>query len=112
MLADLECARSAARADKTDNAGRQHDQRKRHAEKENTEEGEACEYQHRPAFERSAADAVYRLEHDREHRRFQAEEERGDSRHTAEDGIDVTQTHDRDDAGHDKEPARDYGARP
>jgi hypothetical protein len=42
-----------------------------------------------PALERAAADAVHRLEHDREHRRFQAEEERGYGRHTAESGIDV-----------------------
>ena len=58
-------------------------------EKENTDEGEGGERQHRPAFERAAADAVHRLEHDREHRRFQAEEERGYGRHTAASGIDV-----------------------
>src|SRR5205807_2723760 len=56
--------------------------------------------------------AVHRLEHDREHRRFQAEEERHHGRHTAEGGIDVAQTHDGDDAGHDEEPARNNGARP
>ncbi len=112
MFADLECARATARADEANNAGRQYDQRKRHPEKEDANEGGGGEHQHRLAFERAAADAVHRLKHNRKHRRFQAEEERGHGRHTTESGIDVAQGHDGDDAGHDKEPARDNGPRP
>ena len=60
-------------------------------EKEDADEGERGEHQHRPAFERAAADAVHRLQHDRQHRGLQAEKQRRDRRHAAERGIDVAQ---------------------
>ena len=76
------------------------------------DKGEPGEHQHRPALERTAADAVHGLQHDREHRGLEAEEQRRDRRHAAEGGIDVAQGHDRDDAGHHKEPTGHDRPRP
>jgi hypothetical protein len=55
---------------------------------------------------------VYGLKHDRQYRRLQPEEQRCHRRDAAERCVEVAQSHDRDDAGQNKEPAGDDGPRP
>ena len=52
------------------------------------------------------ADAHQRLDHDREHRGLQAEEQRFDIPDIAVGRVDIAQAHDGDDAGHDEQAAR------
>ena len=72
---------------------------KRHVQKEDADEGGGGQRDQRSVLERALADADHRLDHDRQHRRLQAEEQRRDDRHVAAGGIDVAQRHDGDDAG-------------
>ena len=65
----------------------------------------AGERDHDPVAQRALADAHHRLEHDREHRRLQAEEQRRDEADIAVGRIDVAQRHDGDDAGQDEQAA-------
>ena len=56
-------------------------------------------------LQRAPADAHHRLDHDRQHRRLQAEEQRRDQRHLAEPGVEPAQHHDRDEARqHEQHP--------
>src|SRR5262245_38223487 len=57
------------------------------------------------------ADANHGFDHDREHSRLEAEEQRHDDRDIAPGGVDVAQHHDGDDAGNDKKPAGDDAAK-
>ena len=70
------------------------------------------QHQHRPALQRTAADPLHRLQHDCQHRRFQAEKQGRDDRRAATGGIDDAERHDRDDAGEHEQAARDDRARP
>ena len=54
--------------------------------------------------------ADHRLEHDGEHRRLEAEEQRLDDADIAESGIEPAQRHDRDDAGQHEQDAGDEAA--
>ena len=63
-----------------------------------------------PVGERAPADAQHRLEHDREHRGLEAEEQRGDQRQVAERGIEPAQRHDREHAGQHEQRAGDEAA--
>jgi hypothetical protein len=96
---------AGAGADIADDPGGQHDQRERHAAEEDRGKSKDGERDHRAAFERATADPVHRMQHDRQHRRLQPEEQGGDDRDLAERGVDPAQHHDRDDAGHDEQPA-------
>ncbi len=112
VTADLKRPRPGARTDKADDAGGEHDQRKRHAKKEDADESRGSDPEHRPALERTTADAMNRAQHDREHGRFESEEQRRDCRHIAEGGVDIAQRHDAEDAGYDEKPAGNDRARP
>ena len=61
-------------------------------------------------FSAFAADPHHRLEHDREHRGLEAEEQGRDDADLAEQGVDDAERHDRDDAGQDEQHAGDEAA--
>src|SRR5882757_2963281 len=86
-----------------DEAGGNDDQGKRRAEEEDSDEGERRDGDHDPVAQRAFADAEHGLDHDGEHRGFQAEEQGLDEADVAVDRVDVAEAHDGDDAGHDEE---------
>ena len=53
-----------------------------------------------------------RMQHDREHRRLEAEKQRRNRRYIAEGCVDVAQGHDADDPGHDEQAPSGDRARP
>ena len=81
-----------------DQPGREDDQRKRDVEEENGDEGRGSEPDHDMVAERAPPDAHDRFQHDRQHRRLQAEEQRLDHRHLAEPGVEPAQHHDGDES--------------
>jgi hypothetical protein len=66
--------------------------------KKDGDEGGRSERDHDPVAQRAAADAHDRFQHDRQHGRLQAEEQRLHRRHLAEPGVQPAQHHDRDEA--------------
>ena len=78
---------------------------KRHAEKENGDEGRGRDRDHDPVAQRALSDADHGLDYDREHRGLQAEEQRFDEADIAVGRVDVAERHDGDDAGQDEQPA-------
>src|SRR3954453_697068 len=112
IAANLKGGRTGARRDKTNHAGRDHDQREWNSEKENTNEGERSQDEHRPALQGTASDPLHRVKHNREHHRLEAQKQRHNRRHAAERGVDIAERHDRADAGYDKKPAGNDGTRP
>jgi hypothetical protein len=97
---------AALGADIADDPGRDDDDRERHREEEDRDKGYRCQRQHDVVAQRALADAHQRLDHDREHRGLQPEEQRLDIPDLAEGGVDDAQRHDGDDAGEDEETAR------
>src|SRR3546814_5048331 len=65
---------------------------------------------HGRVLQRAPADAHHRLEHDRQHRRLQPEEQRLDDADITEAGVEPAQTHDGNDAGQDEERTGDEAA--
>src|SRR3954452_1835043 len=112
IAANLKGGRAGACRDKTDEAGRDHYQRKGHGKKENADESERRQDEHWPALQGAASDPLHGLQHDRKHRGLEAQKQRGNRWHAAERGIDIAERHDRDDAGYDKKPAGNDGTRP
>ena len=103
--ADLERVESGAAADEADQAGREHDERERHVEKEDRHEGGGGDADHDAVLQRLPADAHDRVEDDGEHGRLEPEEQGGDDADLPVKGIDPAQDHDGDDAGQDEQPA-------
>ena len=65
----------------------------------------AASADHDPVAQRALADADHGLDHDRQHRGLQPEEQRLDEPDLAERGIDIAQAHDGDDAGENEQAA-------
>ena len=65
------------------------------ARKKIAKKRERRERDHRPGFERAAADAMHRLQDDRQYRGLQAKEQRGDRRDVSVGGVDAAQREDR-----------------
>ena len=93
-------------AEVADQPRAQHDHGKRDVEEEYPHEGCSGETLHDPVFQCPLADAHDGLDHDGEHCRLEAEEQRRHETGIAERGVDVAQCHDGDDAGHDEQAAR------
>ena len=94
VAADLKCRRPGACREEPNDPGRDHDQRKGHPEEKDADKSQSGQHQHRPALQRAAADPLHRLQHDRQHRRFQAEKQGRDDRHAAIGGVDDAERHD------------------
>ena len=97
-------------ADQADDGRTQDDQRERHAEEEDGDEGQRRERHHGPVLERPLADPQDRLDHDREHGGLQPEEQRLDRRRALEQGVDRAQGHDHDEARQHEQGAGDHAA--
>lgn len=82
-------------ADKAGDAGREHDQRERHMEKEDGDKGHGRNSDHDVIPQRAAADADDRLHDDGEHRRLQPEKQTGDDGDVTVSRIDIAETEDR-----------------
>ncbi|MCY1235043.1 hypothetical protein D9M72_476470 [compost metagenome] len=80
-----------SRAEVADEAGGQHDRRKRRIEREDGDEGRGGDAPHPPVLQRAAADAVRRVQHQRGDRRLDAVEDAGHHRHVAEAQVDPRQ---------------------
>ena len=88
-----------------DDAGGDDDQRKRRTEEEDRDERERRDGDHDSIAQRPFAHAEHCLDHDGKHRGFQAEEQGLDEADVAVHRVDVAETHDGDDAGHDEKHA-------
>ncbi len=99
-----------ASAEITDQPGTEDDERERHLEEEDRDEGRRREADHDAVLERPLADAHDRLEHHREHRRLQPEEQRRDDADLAPGGVDQAQGHDGDKPRQDEQRAGDEPA--
>ena len=105
ITAALECRHTHRRRGETDERCAKDDDRERHVEKENADEGGRREPDQRLVLERAFADPHHRLDDDRQHRGLEAEEQRRDDRNIAPARVYVAQRHDGDDAGQDEQPA-------
>ena len=97
-------------AEEADQGGCQNDQRERHVEGEDRDERGGREAKHDVVLERAPADPHHGFQHDRQHRRLEAEEQGLDDPDVAEGGVDPAQGHDGEEAGQDEERARDQPA--
>ncbi len=98
-------------ADISDHACADDNDRERHGEKEDRDEGNGRQRDHDPVAQRPFSDADYGLDHDRQHRGLQSKEQCLDESDLAEGGIDVAQAHDGDDAGQNEQAAGHDAAR-
>jgi hypothetical protein len=92
-------------AEVADQPRAQHDHGKRDVEEEYPHEGCSGETLHDPVFQCPLADAHDGLDHDGEHCRLEAEEQRRHETHVTEGRVDVAERHDGDDAGQDEQAA-------
>ena len=97
-------------AGEADQGRGQHDQRKRHGEEEDGDEGGGGEPDLDGMGQRARADPPHRVEDDRQHRRLEAEEQSVDRADIAVEEIEPAQAHDRDDAGQHEQDAGDEPA--
>jgi hypothetical protein len=92
----------------TDQAGCQHDRRKRRVEREDRHERGGGDAPHPPVLQRAAADAVRRVQHERSDGRLDAVEDAGHHRHMAEAQIDPRQRdQDEQRRQHEQRPGHD-----
>jgi hypothetical protein len=96
---------SARGTQKTNRRRSEYDDGERDIEKENADECRRREQSERIVFERTLADAHDRFNDNRQHGRFQSEEQGDHDRHLAVNRIDIAERHDRNDAGHHEEAA-------
>jgi hypothetical protein len=90
--------------EKADHARRQDDEREGHVEEENGDKTRPRQRLHHAIFQGPLADALDRLQHDRQHRRLEPEKQRGDESDPAEGRIDDAEDHDGDRARQDEQP--------
>ncbi len=79
-------------------------------EEEDRDEGGGSDAYHHVVFKRSASDPEHCLQHDRQHRGLQAEEQTGDIAYVSIGGIDVAQPKDGDEARKHEQSSGDQAA--
>src|SRR5712691_8785621 len=99
MARRLERSMSGTPAEKADESSGNDDDREGYAEEENPDEGGCSERQHDIGLERAFANSYNRLQHNREHRSLEPEEQRRDDADLTEQDVDVAECHDGDHAG-------------
>lgn len=88
-------------ADKADHGCCNDDQRKRRSEEEDRDERNGSQPYHDRIAQRAFADTNHSLNHDGQHGRLEAEEQRLDEAYIAVGSVDVAEPHDGENAGHD-----------
>jgi hypothetical protein len=102
---NLECFDFQGSAEKPNQCCAKNNNRKWHVEEEDADERHCRERLHDTVLQGPLADPYHGFEDDRQNGGFQSQEQCYDDWNVAERSVDVTQRHDRDDAGDDEKAA-------